>query len=49
MGRTDASRAALLSVACDAVTTPVETAQLFDVYVNQTDGPLQFLALNRRP
>ncbi len=44
----DASRAALLSVACDAVTNLAEAGQLLDVDVSQIVGPLPFVALNRR-
>ncbi len=44
----DASRAALLPVVCDAVTNLAEAGQLLDVDVNQIAGPLPFVALNRR-
>jgi len=44
----DASRAALLSIACDAVSHPAEAGQLLDVDVNQVAGPFPFLALNGR-
>ena len=44
----DASRAALLSVAFDAVVTLAEACQLLEIDVNQIAGPLPFLALNRR-
>ena len=45
----DASRAALLPVACDAVTNLAEEGQLLGVDVNQIAGPLPLIALNRRP
>ncbi len=45
---TDASRAALLPVSCDAVSHLAEAGQLLDVDVNQVAGPFPFVALNRR-
>ena len=47
-GRIRRQRAALLSVAFDAVVTLAEACQLLEIDVNQIAGPLPFLALNRR-
>ena len=44
----DASRAALLPIVCDAVTNLAEAGQLLDVDVNQIAASLSFVALNRR-
>ena len=44
----DASRAPLLPIACDAVSNLAEAGQLIDVDVNQFAGPFPFVALHRR-
>ena len=44
----NASRAALLPMACDAVTKRAQAAQLLDVDVNQIAGPLPFISSVRR-
>jgi hypothetical protein len=44
----DASRAALLSIACDAMSHPAEASQLLDIDVNQVARAFPFVALNRR-